>query len=478
MAKKTVCVTGPTGTMGMATMRELSRRLDRFDVVALARPGRKNRRKLAPFIDMGIRVIWGDLLDYGSVCRAVADADFVLHIGGMVSPAADYYPERTLTVNVGAARNVARAVLAGNKPDTARVVYIGSVAQLGDRRPPHHWGRTGDPLTPSKGDAYALSKVQAELAIVDSGIKHWVCLRQTGILYPGLLLKGSDPITFHVPLRGMLEWATDEDSGRLMANICEESVPDSFWNNFYNIGSGESYRLTNYEFEKLLLKALGCPPPHKSFRAEWFALDNFHGQWWLDSDRLDQIVPFRSGESADDYFKRLARNVPWYFKLAPLAPAPLVRAAMKLVAKRRPLGTLYWLSAGIDHKINAHFGSRSAAESIPGWDRQLPELENYPQGEPRGSRVPPATPSLSHGYDESRPESELSIADMRTKAAFHGGECLSADMAPGNLAGPLRWRCACGHEFSASPAAVLKGGHWCPECLRSSVLTFQPHDCC
>lgn len=467
MMKKTICVTGATGTMGMATLRELAPRADRFDITVLARPGKTNRNKLKPYMSLpGFKVVWGDLCNYEDVKAAAANADYVLHMGGMVSPAADYHPVQTLKVNVEAARNVARAVLEGPKADTAKVVYIGSVAQLGDRRPPLHWGRTGDPLAASEGDAYALSKIEAERAIVDSGLKHWVAIRQTGILYPGLLLKGSDPITFHVPLRGMLEWATDEDSGRLMANICEPSVPDRFWNKFYNLGSGESYRLTNYEFEKLLLKALGVPAPDKVFNADWFATRSFHGQWWQDSDRLQELVPFRSGEPCTDYFKRMASMVPWYFKLAPLAPAALIKAGMKTVAMRKPLGTLYWLRNGIDDKIRIHFGSVDEWKSIPGWKQQIKELEHYPANEPRGSRHAPAATGIDHGYDESKPASQLTLDDMKQKAAHHGGKCLSPAMATGDMATLLDWECAEGHRFKASPALVLLGGHWCPECQR------------
>jgi len=466
MMKKRVCLTGATGTMGMATLREMAPRADRFDITVLARPGKRNRKKLRPFMGLdGFRVVWGDLCNLADVKAAAGDADYVLHMGGMVSPAADWFPEKTLKVNVLASQNVARAVLEGSRADTAKVVYIGSVAELGDRRPPLHWGRTGDPLEPSLGDSYAVSKVEAERAIVDSGLKHWLVLRQTGILYPGLLLKGSDPISFHVPLRGMLEWATDEDSGRLMANVCEDDVPDSLWNNFYNIGSGESYRLTNYEFEKLLLKALGCPPPHKVFGANWFATRNFHGQWYADSDRLDGILHFRSGESCDDYFRRLRRMTPWYFKLAPLAPAFLIKAGMKLVARRKTLGTLRWFADNDESRIRAHFGSREQWERIPSWKEQLPELEAYP-GEPRGSRVPPSRPSIDHGYDESKPLAELTIDDMRQKAAHHGGRCLSQTMTPGDMSTPLLWQCACGARFKGSPALILLGGHWCPDCLR------------
>lgn len=467
--KKRVFITGVTGTMGLATVKEFYSRCERFELSLLVRDSPKNRQKLRPFADMpGLRIVWGDLMRYDDVAKGAADADYILHIGGMVSPAADYFPEKTMEVNVTAAENVARAAREGNRAESVKVVYIGSIAQLGDRRPPCHWGRTGDTIAPSRHDAYALSKVVAERAIVDSGLKHWVALRQTGILCPELLLKGSDPITFHVPLRGVLEWTTAEDSGRLMANICEDSVPDSFWNRFYNIGSGESYRLTNYEFESKLLRALGVPPPEKIFEPRWFALKNFHGQWWSDSDELERIVPFRSGISCEEYFESMKRRLPLYFRLAPLAPAPLVKWGMKRIALHRQLGTLGWIRHGNSARIESHFGSIQDWEKIGSWSEEIPSIINCVP-ERAGQRTPDNAKHLSHGYDETKPLDELSLADMKEKANFMKGECISEEMKKGDLSSPLLWRCSKGHIFKASPALVLLGGHWCPECLEKSV---------
>lgn len=463
--KRRVCITGATGTMGMATLHEFAGRSDRFDITVLARSSKINRKKLAAF--PGIRVVWGDLCRLADVKQAVEDADFVLHMGGMVPPAAEWYPKKTLEVNLMAARNVAQAVLQGSKADSCKVVYVGSIAELGDRRPPYHWGRTGDPIAPSPNDAYAVSKVEAEREVVESGLKNWLVLRQSGILYPELLLKGTDPITFHVPLRGMLEWVTVEDSGRLMANICESDIPEQLWNKFYNIGSGESYRLTNYEFEKLLLRALGCPPPEKVFEAEWFATQNFHGQWFLDSDRLEELTHFRSGESCDEYFVRMRRSTPWYFRLAPHAPAFLIKAGMKMVAKTHTLGTLWWRKHNVTKRINTHFGSIEQWENIPSWAGQLPELANYPAGEPRGMRKSQGHKALNHGFDETK--SVLTIEDMQQKAAFNGGKCLSTAMTPGDMRTKLEWQCSCGERFMASPTLILHGGHWCPACLRKRL---------
>ena len=326
-SKKTVFLTGATGTMGHAGLVELSKRLDRFNITLLARPSKINKEKLAAYEAMaGIRIVWGDLTNYQDVLNGVMGADYVLHVGGMVSPAADYFPKKTLKVNTTAAQYIVDAVKAQPNSDRIKVVYIGSVAQTGHRNAPVHWGRTGDPINISVYDHYAISKTIAERIFVESGIKHWACLRQTGILCPELLFKGSDPITFHVPLDGVLEWATAEDSGRLLANVCEEEVPDEFWNRFYNISSGPSFRLTNYEFECKLLKAIGCPAPEKIFEPNWFAIRNFHGQWYTDSDLLEGYLHFRSNQTCDDYFKWMASQVPWYFHLAKIVPPIFIKS--------------------------------------------------------------------------------------------------------------------------------------------------------
>ena len=64
-SKKTVFLTGATGTMGHAGLVELSKRLDRFNITLLARPSKINKEKLAAYEAMaGIRIVWGDLTNY------------------------------------------------------------------------------------------------------------------------------------------------------------------------------------------------------------------------------------------------------------------------------------------------------------------------------------------------------------------------------------------------------------------------------
>ena len=246
MSKKTIALTGSSGTMGFQGFLELYKKRDQYNIVLLNRDSHKNRKKFEPYMnDPSVRFVWGDLTNYEDVLEMVTGADYVLHVGGMVSPAADYFPVKTQKTNVSAAKNIVKAVKAQPDPNAVKLVYIGTVAETGDRNTPIHWGRTGDPIKISVYDHYAISKVRAEAVFAESGLKYWVSLRQSGILYPEIL-KNLEPIMYHVPINGVLEWATVEDSGRLLANVCGDDIPEEFWRRFYNIGSGEEYRITNY----------------------------------------------------------------------------------------------------------------------------------------------------------------------------------------------------------------------------------------
>jgi hypothetical protein len=265
---------------------------------------------------------------------------------------------------------------------------------------------------------------------------------------------------FHVPLRGVLEWATVEDSGRLLERVCRPEVPEAFWNRYYNIGSGAAYRISNYEFECLLLKAIGCPPPEKIFETKWFATRNFHGMWYLDGDVLEDYLHFRANIPIREYFEQMSRSssVPAGIRIAKATKAAklfphLIKAAMAAIANKKGLGTQSWIKEGNQERIKAFYGSLEAYNAIPDWKHS--DL-SHPSEE---------AVLLDHGYDESKPMEEFTIEDMRAAAAFRGGECLSETMVQGDWDTQLEWKCARGHVFKASPRLVLLGGHWCPDCF-------------
>ncbi len=448
-----VLLTGATGNWGRAALREFRER-DAVDVVAFALPTESERAVLAEFADMeNLRVEWGDLTRYADVERAIRGVDLVLHVGAVVSPIADDHPRLARRVNVGSMQNIIRAVAGLPNPSSVGVVGIGSVAQTGDRQDPQHWGRVGDPLRVSEFDEYGQTKVVAERLLVDSGLPRWAWLRQTGIFHPAML-EIRDPIMTHTPLAGVMEWVSDRDSARLLAGIAE-GVPDEFWGGIYNIGGGEAWRLTNWQLQLAMGEAMGVRDMRAWYDRRWFALKNFHGQWYTDSDRLEALVPFRS-EAFPEALQRAVSVAPASVRSAGRVPGWIVKNLVIAPLTRRPRGTMRAIARGDAEEIAAHYGSLDAWRAIGDWSDFVP---------PEPSRIPTL---LDHGYDESKPSSEWVRRDYEQVARFRGGSLLTTAIQTGDIATPLVWRCAQGHTFSGSPRLILAGGHWCPECVRDS----------
>ena len=446
--KKRIFVSGVTGIMGKKTLKYLLMHLDKLEIVCLIRDSKENRKFVLPYLSQ-IEVVWGDLLVYSDVLEALSGVDTILHMAALVSPMADYEPVKAFKVNVGSVENLLNAV-SELSLSSVKFVYIGSVAELGSRLPPIHWGRVGDPIKASVFDYYALTKIKAERMIIESGLKYWVSLRQTGILHEGLL-NNRDGIVFHQALNNVLEWVSDEDSGRMMANLCVFDLPSSFWNRVYNVGGGESCRVDNYEFMSRLLSVVGVKDIKKIFDLNWFSLKNFHGQYYLDSDDLNDVLDFRR-DSLDDFLHRLKSNLPYPASMLKYMPSFMIKnLVMKPIAKKAH-GSIHWVESKEMAKVDAFFGSMDAWENIGSWQNYLRLVDTL------------SPVILDHGYNESKLDSELSHSDMKHAGVYRGGRCLSETMIDGDLKTKLDWECAFKHQFKASPYLVLKAGHWCPKC--------------
>ena len=464
-----VFMTGAGGGMGFESFKAMLPDLGtRYDLVILLRDSEKNRKLFAPYADTkGLTIRWGDLLNKDDVHACVEQSDIVLHIAALVSPQADYDPEKTMRNNFGSTRNLIEAIQAAGKNDTCKFVFIGTVAETGDRMPPIHWGRVGDPIKPSMFDYYAVSKVAAERYVIESGLKYWVSLRQTGIIGPAMA-KIRDAIQFHNCLDNVLEFVSDRDSGRAMRNLCafdaEGTLDASFWGHIYNIGGGPSCRVDTYKMYQEMYGELGFRSLDPVIDPKQYATRNFHGQYYLDSDKLENYLHFRSDSMQyyyDAYLKELGAAKPFGKMVCKLPGGQkfmgnIIKGTFKKLLNSEH-GPQRWLDENIEDHIDAYWGSKKAWEAIPS---KVSEMDHFTDWD---TVVP-----IDHGYDESKPESELSFSDVQGAAKFRGGELLSKSMRTGDWTTKLTFRCAFGHSFEASPRLVLEGGHWCPECERKS----------
>lgn len=462
MMKKRVFLTGATGGMGLAGLNELLKDTDQYDIVILARSSIKNMKLLAPYVARkGLDIVWGDLCDYDDVLKCVKGTDMVLHVAAFVSPEADYHPKSAMEINFGSTMNILSAIKELGQTQTTRLVYIGTIAETGDRMPPIHWGRVGDPLKPSVFDYYAVSKVASERAVIESGLQYWVSLRQTGILSKRMT-EIEDAIMFHNCLDNVLEYISDRDSGILLRHICQD-LPDTFWGHIYNIGGGAGCRTSAWQMYQTLFGKLGITDVSTIMDSKWFATRNFHGHFYLDADRLENCLHFRHDSMQyyyDSYLKGLGgkAGVSCFVCKLPFGQKIIGSSIKKKFLKtaRTEHGPVHFIDNNLEGHIAAYFGSREA------WERILP-INQFQHFMDWDTVVP-----IDHGYDENKPESELTLEDVVGAARFRGGSCLSPLMKTGDWTTRLLFRCAFGHPFEASPRLVLEGGHWCDTCERES----------
>ena len=448
----TIFLTGAGGVMGGAAleifMADKKHKQNQFVVLDL--PTKANKKKLTPYLKYpNVKIIWGDLSRYEDTLQAVNGTDYILHAAAVIPPAADFDPDLAERVNVGAVRNILRAIKQQPYPDRVKLVNIGSVAETGDRMPPIHVGRTGDPIYPSIYDVYATTKIEAERLVAESGLRRWVSLRQTFILINNV---NPVPIMYHMPLQTCFEAISRQDAGRVLVNIVDPDLPDSFWRKFYNIGGGETMRSNYYTFLKRSMEAAGLDIMKIQDRS-WFALQNFHCQWFEDSDLLETFLNFRT-YSLDQYFEDLSSSISPIVKLAAkILPGSWIKHfTFRPAAEKRVDSPLQWIRTN-PLRTAAFYKTRQHYEEIPSWDEgtfSLPASGEYIR--------------LDHGYDETKPVEELDLADMQQAAVFRGGKCLSSSMMKGDIHHKLEWECCFGHTFEMAPNTVLFGGHWCPEC--------------
>lgn len=480
--RQRVLLLGATGTMGFQAFLELRRRAAAYDLTLLLLPSDRNVRKLVPHLREagltltsrtgeveagGIRIVWGDATRMDDVVTAVRGADWVLNAMAYISPQADYRPAVAWAVNDDAIGNVLGAISA--EPDgAARIGYVhtGTVAATGNRpaagrggAPGTYVGRIGDPLNPSVYDEYALSKIAGERRVMESDLRRWVSLRMTFIMPTrhADLMDLFDPIAFHMPLDTRMENITDRAAGLAMVNCLDQRSPD-FWRKAYNLGGGPGMRTNARDYLAAAYGLMGLDVA-ECMEANWFALRNFHLQYYEDSGLANQYLAYQ-GDDVASHQAELERSMApalklarWAFRRLPpvrrLAQR-IVRGRFKRLAEHHRNSPRYWYLTRNDARVRAFFGGYDAYEAID------------PSVLRGGAAQDGPWRRLDHGYDETA--EHLSMADLQAAAEFRGGACLT-DTWNGDPAERLAWRCAAQHEFEARLITVLHGGHWCPHCL-------------
>lgn len=478
-----IAVTGADGAMGgevvahlLASKNNYQLRLFMYDKAKKMKPFFKSLLKKGKD---RITLVYGDVANYDEIAQLIDGADYVVHCAAVIPPKADHNPDNTIATNFNGTKNIVDAIKASGRQDEIKLVHISTVAVYGNRDYKHPWCRMGDPIISSAYDFYSAAKIKGERYVLDSGLPHWVVLRQSAVYHKYFLANNmNDGLMFHTPWNAPFEWITDVDSGLMIQNLVEKDQDgklEGFWLNDYNIGGGAACRETGYETFNLGFGLMGASA-EKFFEPYWNITKNFHGVWYTDSHVLDDWLDYRKETSAD-FWKRMKKQL-WYYKLGAIVPAKLIR---KIVIERLLTNSnapMNWIRLGKKGRIDAFWGGQEAYDKMPKTWKDFPILSKgqTPEGTIDYADLKDETKAdrykLNHGYDESKPDSKIDLADLKSAAEFRGGQVVSTSMKKGNLHSKIQWKCHSGHTFESTPFTVLKAGFWCPECCEATPWAY------
>lgn len=300
MERKKVLVTGASGTVGYEVLKQLIK-INSYEIFTFDLKTKKSLKKIAA-LSHKLTPIYGDISAPEDLQKLPKNLDAVIHLAAIIPPLADEQPELATNVNVKGTQLLIKQ-LEKTSPDVF-LIYSSSISVYGDRlKTPLI--KVGDPLIPSEGDEYAITKIKTESFIKESSLNYTI-FRLAAIMGNHKMSK----LMFHQPLDTSLEIATPRDTARAFVNAIEKQNVLS--KKIFNLGGGEDCRISYRDFLKRSFNLFGLGAVN--FPEGAFATKNFHCGFYADGDELEKLVHFRQ-DTLGDYFEMEKQKLSKFKKL-------------------------------------------------------------------------------------------------------------------------------------------------------------------
>ena len=295
--KKRILLTGASGNIGFEALKQLVALKEQYEISVFDIKTPKSEKLFRPFMD-DIHIFYGDITNPDSTIEATQNQDFVIHLAALIPPASDKNTNLAEKINVDGTRYLVKN-LEKYSPN-AFIAYSSSVSVYGDRlKNPNI--KIGDPLQPSTGDFYAVTKVMAENIIQNSQLK-WTIFRLSAIM--GADNHKISGLMFHMPLDTKMEITSPQDTARaFVKSIEKENVLNG---KIYNLGGGVNNRILYRDLLSRSFEIFGLGK--LDFPENSFAKRNFHCGYYEDGDLLEEILHFRK-DTIKTYFEKVKAGV-------------------------------------------------------------------------------------------------------------------------------------------------------------------------
>ena len=288
---KKVLVTGAGGAIGINVIKYLLSE-GKYEITALDLRNKNSQKRLKRY-RRRINLIYGDMNDMVLMDALVKDHDYIIHLAGLMPPIADIKHNISEMIDYKGTENIIKAMNMFN-PD-AYLIYASTTTVYGEEEKVSVDSKTK--LTPL--DYYSNTKLKIE-KLIQAKVKNYIIMRIPLVLTN----PGNGAFMYNVRLDKMVEAITDNDAGYLFASSLSHvnKLNKKIWNATGGEATTGKYRviLSN------VLKIYGIS--FKYILVRLFIDKNFYTHIYTDSDKLENILEFRS-DSLSSYYMRLKRQV-------------------------------------------------------------------------------------------------------------------------------------------------------------------------
>lgn len=303
---KKVLVTGAAGAIGINTIKFLLSE-GKYEITALDLRNKSNYKKLKKY-RRRINIIYGDINDKVLIEALVKDQDYIIHLASVLPPIADIKKGLSENIEYLGTENIIKAINFYN-PECF-LIYASSTTIYGDIDKANV--KTKSNLT--EIDYYSNTKLKTE-ELIKKKIKNYTIIRIPLVLCN----PSSNAFIYNVKKNSIVEAITDNDAAYLFASSLNHL--DKLNKNIWNAGGGESLTASYREILANVLEIYGFS--FKYLLTRIFIDKNFYVHIYEDSDKLNDIIDFRS-DSLSSYYMRLKRTTKKSRVLAKIFAKPFV----------------------------------------------------------------------------------------------------------------------------------------------------------
>lgn len=459
---------GATGNCGKPTLPRLLE-LDFIEKITIMVHNQvKTFKKLEKKYPNKLVVVKGNLGNIEDVRATIGDSDLVINMAAVIPPLSDKNKAAAIETNIVGVKNIVSVIESLEKQP--KLVHYSTLALYGDRSTEKNlWAEVGDPLVPSPLDPYSATKIRGEFAVLESNIRNWAVLRQTAVIYDEIMMKNiSDGLMFHTTFNCPLEWCTAEDTALMMKNMLirehnNELDDKNFWKHIFNISAPAENRITGYEFIGSAFKMIGGST-EKFFRPYYNASRNFHGTWFSDGDKLEDLFHYHK-TTVTDFWKGIVKKNP-YVVLGKIVPPALIRKMVIDPLLKDDNAPRYWYRADNEAQMFAYFGGKDKYEELVSFGKDWNKINVLCRGKDTSGNpidieaLRANVTRVNHHWDFDKADEEIDIKDLRTVAEAHGGKLITKKFEKGDIYTKVLWENQDGVQFEARPFTILRGGHW------------------